>query len=502
MKSEKPAFTTVMALLTLLAIPVRLAAQQQKVEHYRYKLIDIGTLGGPNSYVGALGGVSQVLSDQGTVAGCADTSTPDPNYPNSPISPPGPDPFIFHSFQWRKGTLTDLGALPGVNSSCPLGISGSGLIVGLSENGDIDPLTGFPEVRATLWKDGEVIDLGTLGGYESVVVSAGNNRGQVAGVATNAIPDPFSGLGTQLRAFLWQRGVMQDLGSLGGPDAFAFDINERGQVVGCAFTNSTPPNPTQDPFLWENGRMTDLGTFGGTYACAFVINNQGQVMGSSNLPGDQVMHAFFWERGTLTDLGSFGGNMVEPFWLNNIGEVVGTAEYPGNTIRHGFLWKKGVITDLGTLYPGCGSSVTGSVALQVNSKTQIVGNSWCDNTAAAGFLWENGGPMVDLNSLIPPNSGMQLLGAQNINERGEITGSGILPNGDVHVCLLIPCGENHGDSECQDEGAAAETQNHAAPGTQTPTNVNHGSLTPETLAALRARMARRYHIHGLGAPRY
>jgi probable HAF family extracellular repeat protein len=501
MKSEKPAFTTVMALLTLLAIPVRLAAQQQKVEHYRYKLIDIGTLGGPNSYVGALGGVSQVLSDQGTVAGCADTSTPDPNYPNSPISPPGPDPFIFHSFQWRKGTLTDLGALPGVNSSCPLGISGSGLIVGLSENGDIDPLTGFPEVRATLWKDGEVIDLGTLGGYESVVVSAGNNRGQVAGVATNAIPDPFSGLGTQLRAFLWQRGVMQDLGSLGGPDAFAFDINERGQVVGCAFTNSTPPNPTQDPFLWENGRMTDLGTFGGTYACAFVINNQGQVMGSSNLPGDQVMHAFFWERGTLTDLGSFGGNMVEPFWLNNIGEVVGTAEYPGNTIRHGFLWKKGVITDLGTLYPGCGSSVTGSVALQVNSKTQIVGNSWCDNTSAA-FLWENGGPMVDLNSLIPPNSGMQLLGAQNINERGEITGSGILPNGDVHVCLLIPCGENHGDSECQDEGAAAETQNHAAPGTQTPTNVNHGSLTPETLAALRARMARRYHIHGLGAPRY
>ena len=174
-------------------------------------------------------------------------------------------------------------------------------------------------------------------------------------------------------------------------------------------------------------------------------------MGSSNLPGDQVMRAFFWERGTLTDLGNFGGNIVEPFWLNNIGEVVGTAEYPGNTIRHGFLWKKGVMADLGTLYPGCTSSVTGSVALQVNSKTQIVGNSWCDNTSAAGFLWENGGPMVDLNSLIPPNSSMQLLGAQNINERGEITGSGILPNGDVHAFLLIPCDKEHGDNECEDE---------------------------------------------------
>jgi hypothetical protein len=54
--------------------------------------------------------------------------------------------------------------------------------------------------RATLWKDGEVLDLGTLGGYESFVVSAGNNRGQMAGSATNAIPDAFSGFGTQLRA--------------------------------------------------------------------------------------------------------------------------------------------------------------------------------------------------------------------------------------------------------------------------------------------------------------
>ena len=88
--------------------------------------------------------------------------------------------------------MTDLGALQGVNSSCPLGISASGLIVGLSENGEIDPLTGFPEAHATLWRDGEVIDLGTLGGYESAVVSAGNNRGQVTGSATNAIPDPFS----------------------------------------------------------------------------------------------------------------------------------------------------------------------------------------------------------------------------------------------------------------------------------------------------------------------
>jgi hypothetical protein len=61
--------------------------------------------------------------------------------------------------------------------------------------------------------------------------------------------------------------------------------------------------------------------------------------------------------------------------------------------------------------------------------------------------------MVDLNSLIPSNSRMQLVGAQNINERGEITGSGILPSGDVHVFLLIPCAK--GDEGCGDEAASA-----------------------------------------------
>src|SRR5690348_11343337 len=102
-------YTAAMTMFAALAIPVRLAGQEQS-----YMFVDLGTLGGPRSFT--YGGTAQALNNRGTVVGQADTSIPDPNYPNfSAVG--GPDPFLQHPFQWQNGVLTDLGALPGANSS-------------------------------------------------------------------------------------------------------------------------------------------------------------------------------------------------------------------------------------------------------------------------------------------------------------------------------------------------------------------------------------------------
>jgi probable HAF family extracellular repeat protein len=477
MKLRRLTYITAFTLLSTLVLPGQMAAQ-----HRRYKLIDLGTLGGPNSFVEVAGDLPVVLNNEGTVVGCADTSAADPRFPDfSPLlNPPAPDPFIFHSFQWQKGAMTDLGALPGDNSSCATWISRNGLITGMSSTRTFDPALGGIAAHAVFWREGEIIDIGTFGGAESLALGV-NDRGQVAGSATNTIADSVSGFGTQLRAFRWQNGVMQDLGTLGGPDAFATSINESGQVAGCANTDSV----NQNAFLWDNGEMIDLGSFGGTYACAFQVNNHGQVMGLSTLPGDQVQRAFFGDQRGITDLGNFGGSEVEPFWLNERGEVVGKATYVGDEIAHAFLWKQGVLKDLGTVYPGC--STSGSVGLGMNSREQIVGNSWCDEMAAA-FLWQQGGPMIDLNTLIPADSAMYLFGAQNINDRGEISGLGFLPEtGEIHGFLLIPCGE--GSASCQKE-------------TENPTGAARARVVvPETVRVIVRQRHHPFHILNLRKPR-
>lgn len=430
--------------------------------HRRYILKDLGTLGGPSSGVAFF---AKILNNRGAVAGTADTSTPDPFAPNCYA----PNCFVQHGFKWERGIRTDLGALPG-GSSAAVWINEPGQSAGQSQNGLVDPLTGLPATTAVIWKNnGEIVNLGNRGGNQGLAVAI-NNGGQVIGAAANTIPDPFSlaniynlGFATQTRAFLWQRGVMRDLGTLGGPDAFAQYLNERGQVIGISYTNSTPNDttgiPTVHTFLWENGRMTDLGSLGGTLSFPSDINSRGQVIGIMTLPGDESQHPFLWDRGRLRDLGTFGGQNGEANWLNDAGEVVGSAYFPGDMVRHAFVLKQGVKKDLG---PPPGFICTN--AFGINSVGQVVGTAGVCHGAVHATLWENGSA-IDLNTAIPPNSNLQLVYALSINDGGEIAGIGVPPGVDPadveslgHAFFLIPIDKDQDDAEVTTETDFATDQ--------------------------------------------
>jgi probable HAF family extracellular repeat protein len=463
-KSRTLANVVAMTAVAAIAMPVGVlaqdaATQKHKAKHHHYQLVDVGTFGGPNSGL-FLGGLAiGVLNNRGAFAGQANTPAIDPYCTNAGC-------YIDHAFVWRNGAKTDLGVLPGGSDSQVNWISANGLMTGVGTNGQLDPLLQippflqFPQIRGIFWgHDGVITDVGALPGTYFANPYAVNSRGEVVGYAMNTIPDPNS-LATppnQTRAFRWDaENGMQDLGTLpGGTDAMAGIINERGQVVGWSYVDSTPSVVcanlyessrqgfflTTASFIWDktNG-MRDLGGFGGTCTLAVALNNGGQIVGTSGLTGDTQFqfHPFVWEAETgIVDLldpsdGRFGFARA----INDHGEIVGEICIPLQC--DAALWRKSGgkwrTFDLGAI-GGFGNAVS------INDSGQVVG----DGVPALNytFLWEDGGPAVDLSTLVSSTSGLQFNEMVQINNRGEISIGASDANGNGHAVLLIPCDEHH-----------------------------------------------------------
>ena len=153
-------------------------------------------------------------------------------------------------------------------------------------------------------------------------------------------------------------------------------------------------------YFYDGSSLRDIGTLGGTRAFAFGLNNAGEVAGYASLAGDATFHAFKWSRqagmrdlGTLDGSGTSISGSMEP--INNRGQVVGASTTQAGP-SHAFLWSPGEgMRDLGALPGGPGNSI----AEAINDAGMVVGNSQATPIEQHAFLWTRRSGMIDLGSL-------------------------------------------------------------------------------------------------------
>jgi probable HAF family extracellular repeat protein len=305
--------------------------------------------------------------------------------------------------------LTAVGAAHTARSLRPRWVAtdlGQSIPAAINDRGQVVGTFGAPRCEkgalrhAFLWDDGIMRDLGTLGGKCSAAVAV-TESGQVVGRSQ-------TGAGAT-HAFLWQNGKMRDLAPLSWKHGVPLlAINDRGQVVGGTGTRTGATHA----FLWEEGKLRDLGTLGGKDSAAVAIDDRGRIIGWS-MTRSHARHAFLWEDGKLRDLGTLGGKDSEPWAINDRGAIIGGSDTStredGYPIQHSFLWEDGKMTDLGgVLYD----------ATAIDDRGQIVGS--CDFAGTTGMhaCLRQHGTLRDLGKLGWKDGAR----AVAINDRGQVIG--------------------------------------------------------------------------------
>ena len=127
-----------------------------------------------------------------------------------------------------------------------------------------------------MWQSGVMTDLGLLAGDEDGGAAAINNFGQIVGSSGRTDPDTYE---TFYRAFIYSGGVMTAL-PVPSSDAYAGDINDAGVVVGTM--RAAGGFSKWHAWVHVDGTVTNLNSLipAGTglhIAYANAINNAGQI---------------------------------------------------------------------------------------------------------------------------------------------------------------------------------------------------------------------------------
>ena len=197
------------------------------------------------------------------------------------------------------------------------------LVGGLSEN----------ETSANIASGGYFYD----GAVTRIAFGPGQNRGEALALNSRDQVVGWVQQGSEQHAFLWDRGVLRDLGTVSGASTLATGINDSGVVTGWGATSRT--SGVSIIFRWD-GEMHPLGCPAGTIHCeATAINARGDIVGEA-LTAEKTEVALLYRDGAfhrLDDLvqGAEGWHFILATSINDAGQIAGTGELNGRD--HAYL---------------------------------------------------------------------------------------------------------------------------------------------------------------------
>ena len=273
---------------------------------------------------------------------------------NQPAQPPTALPFYTPCCGYRNS---------GANA-----INDRGQVVG----SDID--------RAAFWNTPTSTPTLLSGEFRADTAANLNESGTVVG---------YSGMsdanGAGYRAAMWDASGMHNLGTLGGNESYAFDINESGTVAGSSLTGT--PGGQAHATLWQGGSIVDLGA-----GRAVSLNDHDQVVGQRD------DRAALWNGTQVSFLdaaGSWASDINNDGWV--VGSVLVDAAAETTSAR---LWFGGQTVDLNSFL----SQAARDAGWMLNSASAINEHGWIVGTAYNAALNSGRAYVLSIPAVPEPGS--------------------------------------------------------------------------------------------------